>query len=116
MNSTLTSWQRTYIVPPNGIYTGGRQMKKLDILAATLVLVGGLNWGLVAVAKFDLVAWICGGLEFGETNAASRVIYGLVGLAAVYGIGSLLTAGRRTHTRPVTVGDSLLDRAPRHAA
>jgi uncharacterized protein len=74
-------------------------MKKLDFLAATLVLVGGLNWGLVAVAKFDLVAWICGGMDFGETNAASRVIYGLVGLAAVYGIGSLLTAGRRMHTR-----------------
>ena len=36
-------------------------MKKLDLLAATLVLVGGLNWGLVGVAKFDLVAWIFGG-------------------------------------------------------
>jgi uncharacterized membrane protein YuzA (DUF378 family) len=77
-------------------------MKKLDLLAATLVLVGGLNWGLVAVAEFDLVAWICGGLEFGETNAASRVIYGLVGLAAVYGIGSLATAGRRPAVRAAT--------------
>ena len=57
-----------------------------------------LNWGLVAVAKFDLVAWICGGMDFGQTNAASRVIYGLVGLAAVYGIASLLTARRRRHT------------------
>jgi uncharacterized protein len=65
-------------------------MKKLDVLAATLVLVGGLNWGLVALAKFDLVAWIFG-MEFGETNAASRVVYGLVGLAAVYGIGALLS-------------------------
>jgi uncharacterized protein len=104
------------IVPPNTIYTGGGQMKKLDVLAATLVLVGGLNWGLVAVARFDLVAWICGGLDFGETNAASRAIYGLVGLAAVYGIGSLLTAGRRTHTRPATVSDSLIDRVPPRAA
>jgi len=58
-------------------------MKKLDILAAVLVVVGGLNWGLVAVAKFDLVAALVG-LDFGETNAASRVVYGLVGLAAVY--------------------------------
>jgi hypothetical protein len=91
-------------------------MKKLDFLAATLVLVGGLNWGLVAVAKFDLVAWICGGMDFGETNPASRVIYGLVGLAAVYGIGSLLTAGRRMHTRAGTVGDSLIDRVPPRAA
>ena len=90
-------------------------MKKLDVLAATLVLVGGLNWGLVAVAKFDLVAWICGGMDFGETNAASRTIYGLVGLAAVYGIASLLTAARRTHARPATLSDSLVDRVPSRA-
>ncbi len=58
-------------------------MKKLDILAAVLVVVGGVNWGLVAVAEFDLVAKLVG-LEFGETNAASRIVYGLVGVAAVY--------------------------------
>jgi hypothetical protein len=79
-------------------------MRKLDLLAATLVLVGALNWGLVGVAKFDLVAWICGGMEFGETNAASRTVYSLVGLAAGYVIASLLTAARRptAHDRPVT--------------
>jgi uncharacterized membrane protein YuzA (DUF378 family) len=77
-------------------------MKKLDLLAATLVLIGGLNWGLVGVAKFDLVAWIFGGMDFGETNAASRTVYGLVGLAAVYGIGSFLTAARRPRTQPAT--------------
>jgi uncharacterized membrane protein YuzA (DUF378 family) len=79
-------------------------VRRLDLLAATLVLVGGLNWGLVGVAKFDLVAWICGGLEFGETNAASRIVYSLVGLAAVYGVGVLLLAARRpeTHPRPLT--------------
>ena len=58
-------------------------MKKLDILAAVLVVVGGLNWGLVAVGKFDLVAALVG-LDFGQTNAVSRIVYGLVGLAAVY--------------------------------
>jgi uncharacterized protein len=58
-------------------------MKKLDIAAAVLVAVGGINWGLVAVAKFDLVATLVG-LDFGQTNAASRVIYGLVGASAVY--------------------------------
>ncbi len=58
-------------------------MKKLDILAAVLLVVGGLNWGLIAVAEFDLVAALVG-LDFGETNVASRLIYGLVGLAAVY--------------------------------
>ena len=58
-------------------------MKKLDVLAAALVIVGGLNWGLVAIAEFDLVATLVG-LDFGETNAASRVVYGLVGVAAIY--------------------------------
>ena len=68
-------------------------MRKLDLLAAVLLIVGGLNWGLVALAEFDLVAWIFGE-DFGTTNAASRIVYGLVGLAAVYGIVSLV--GRRT--------------------
>ena len=58
-------------------------MKALDFLTALLVVVGGLNWGLVAIAEFDLVATLVG-LEFGETNALSRIIYGLVGLSAVY--------------------------------
>ena len=72
-------------------------MKKLDMLAATLLIVGGLNWGLVAVAEFDLVAWIFG-LDFGETNVASRIVYGLVGLAAVYGVTRL--AALRRHRSP----------------
>jgi uncharacterized membrane protein YuzA (DUF378 family) len=75
-------------------------MKKLDLLAATLLIVGGLNWGLVAVAEFDLVAWIFG-LEFGETNAASRIVYGLVGLSAIYAIGSLVSRARSVDPAPV---------------
>ena len=75
-------------------------MRKLDLLAATLLIVGGLNWGLVAVAKFDLVAWIFG-LDFGQTNAASRIVYGLVGLAAVYGIVSLVSRVRAASPAPV---------------
>jgi len=58
-------------------------MKKLDVLAASLLVIGGLNWGLVGLAQFDLVAWIVG-LEFGETNALSRIVYGLVGVSAIY--------------------------------
>ena len=75
-------------------------MKSLDLLAATLLIVGGLNWGLVAVADFDLVAWIVG-LEFGETNAVSRFVYGLVGIAAIYAIGSLVTRSRGVSPAPV---------------
>jgi uncharacterized protein len=70
-------------------------MKPLDAIATALVVVGGLNWGLVAIAQFDLVAWIFGE-EFGTTNAASRIVYGLVGIAAVYVTAALLA--RRRHT------------------
>jgi uncharacterized protein len=74
-------------------------MKKLDILAAVLLVVGGLNWGLVSLAEFDLVATIVG-LDFGEANAASRVIYGLVGLAAVYQIVQQAAIRRRWSRDP----------------
>jgi uncharacterized membrane protein YuzA (DUF378 family) len=76
-------------------------MKKFELLAATLVIVGGLNWGLVALAEFDLVAWIFGE-EFGTTNAASRIVYGLVGIAAVYGAGSLLARRTAGTAQPAT--------------
>lgn len=54
-------------------------MKTLDILAAILLVVGGLNWGLVGLFGFDLVATL-----FGDMSALSRVVYVLVGLGAVY--------------------------------
>jgi uncharacterized membrane protein YuzA (DUF378 family) len=59
-------------------------MRKLDIAALVLIIVGGLNWLLVGLAEFDLVAAISGGLEFGETNWFSRTVYILVGIAAAY--------------------------------
>ena len=58
-------------------------MKTATSIAGALVLVGALNWGLVALAEFDLVATVFG-LSFGETNVASRIVYGLVGLSALY--------------------------------
>ena len=69
-------------------------MKKLDVLAALLVVVGGLNWGLVALAEFDLVAALFG-LEFGETNGATRLVYALVGLGAAYQIAQQAAIRRR---------------------
>ncbi len=56
-------------------------MKKLngfDWIVAVLVIIGGLNWGLVGLFQFDLVASI-----FGDMSALSRVVYSLVGLAAL---------------------------------
>jgi uncharacterized membrane protein YuzA (DUF378 family) len=74
-------------------------VKKFDILAAALVIVGGLNWGLVAIGEFDLVATLVG-LEFGETNAASRVVYGLVGVAALYQVAQQSAIRRRWSDDP----------------
>ena len=74
-------------------------MKKLDMAAAALVIIGGLNWGLVAIAEFDLVAALVG-LEFGETNAISRIVYGLVGAAAVYQIAQQHAIRRRWSRDP----------------
>ena len=74
-------------------------MKIVNALAATLVVVGALNWGLIALAEFDLVAEIFG-LEFGETNAATRVVYGLVGLAGAYCLWVLVATRGRALAEP----------------
>jgi hypothetical protein len=58
-------------------------MKTLDVVATVLLVVGGLNWGLVGLAHFDLVAAIFG-MHFGETSILSSAVYTLVGLAALY--------------------------------
>jgi uncharacterized membrane protein YuzA (DUF378 family) len=75
-------------------------MKVLNGVALTLVIVGALNWGLVAIAKFDLVAEVFGE-EFGTTNAVTRIVYGLVGLAGVYLAATLLPAVLRGNDRRV---------------
>jgi uncharacterized membrane protein YuzA (DUF378 family) len=54
-------------------------MKMFDAIAAVLLVVGGLNWGLVGATGFDLVAAL-----LGDMSALSRAVYVLVGLAAVY--------------------------------
>ena len=66
-------------------------MRKLNGLAAILTIVGGLNWGLVGLFKFDLVAAVFGGMQFGEVNMASRIVYTLVGLSALYLASQLRT-------------------------
>lgn len=53
----------------------------LGWIALVLMIVGAVNWGLVGVANFDLVATL-----FGEGSALSRIVYSLVGLAGLYGI------------------------------
>jgi uncharacterized membrane protein YuzA (DUF378 family) len=58
-------------------------MKTLDAITGLLVVVGALNWGLVAIARFDLVAAIFG-MEFGQVSAITAVVYALVGLSGLY--------------------------------
>jgi uncharacterized membrane protein YuzA (DUF378 family) len=59
-------------------------MKTMDMVAAVLLVVGGLNWGLVALANFDLVAFLTQAGGFGAKNALGVIVYGLVGMAALY--------------------------------
>ena len=58
-------------------------MKQLNVIAAALVVDGALNWGLVAVARFDLVAALFG-MNFGEVSPFTATVYGLVGAAGLY--------------------------------
>ena len=55
-----------------------KEMKTLNVLTLILIIVGGLNWGLVGAAKFDLVATI-----FGAGSLLSNIVYILVGLSAL---------------------------------
>lgn len=56
-------------------------MKVIDKIALVLIIIGALNWGLIALFEFDLVAAI-----FGEMTVWSRIVYGLVGLSGLWGI------------------------------
>ena len=65
-------------------------MKTLDIVVGALLIIGGLNWGLVGLFEFDLVATL-----FGEMSLFSRFIYALVGIAALYDIVTLKAIWKR---------------------
>lgn len=54
-------------------------MYTLKIIAYILVIIGAINWGLVGFFNFDLVALI-----FGEMTLFARIVYGLVGISAIY--------------------------------
>ena len=55
------------------------KLNALDLVAFVLVIVGGLNWALVGVLNFDLVATI-----FGDMSTLSRIVYTIVGVSAIY--------------------------------
>lgn len=66
------------------------EVNGMDTIALILSIIGSLNWGLVSLFKFDLVAWIFGG----QTAVLSRIIYGLVGLAGLWCITLLFRKNR----------------------
>lgn len=55
-------------------------MSMIHKLALALLIVGGINWGLVGIFQFDLVAWLFGGVD----SVVSRIVYTLVGLSALW--------------------------------
>ena len=76
-------------------------MRPIDVIAAILLVVGGLNWGLVGVLDFNLVATL-----FGAGSMLSRVVYALVGLAAVYQAVSIRGIQRRWGVDVARTGSS----------
>lgn len=62
----------------------------MDTIALILSIIGSLNWGLVGIFKFDLVAWLFGG----QGSVVSRIIYTLVGLAGLWCITLLFRKGQ----------------------
>ncbi len=67
----------------------------MDRLALVLVIIGAINWGLIALFRFDLVANLFGG----QDAVLSRIVYGLVGLAGLYCISLLFREREKTGTR-----------------
>ena len=72
-------------------------MSALNIIAMILLIVGGLNWGLVGLFNFDLVAALFGG-TVGTHSSLARVVYVLVGIAALYGFALLAPLSGSTTT------------------
>jgi len=68
-------------------------MKVLNVITLVLLIVGGLNWGLVGLFGFDLVAAI-----FGAMSPLSRIVYALVGLSALWQIVPLVTGNTGNQT------------------
>ena len=64
----------------------------MDKFALVLVIIGAINWGLISLFQFDLVATIFGG----QTVLLSRIVYGLVGLAGLYRITLLFNEYEKT--------------------
>ena len=73
-------------------------MKSLDVLSLALLIVGGFNWGLWGLLEFDFVATVFGG----NTSGLSKIVYVLVGAAALYQLVKALLHSPEIETQIVT--------------
>jgi len=76
--------------PSTIIPTAPASGRVLDLASLTLLIIGGLNWGLVGLFDFDLVASL-----FGDGTMLARVVYVLVGIAALYGIVTAMKVAKK---------------------
>lgn len=74
----------------NDFYTGDESMKIINRIALILTIIGGINWGSIGLFKFDIVSWICGG----QDAVVARIIFSLVGIAAIWCISLLFTTNK----------------------
>ena len=82
------SYNSLHNLPPacaSYLHHDNGERKHMDTLALILVIIGALNWGLVGIFQFDLIASIFGGMS----TVVSRIIYTIVGLAGIWGISIL---------------------------
>lgn len=73
----------------------------MDTLSLVLIVIGAINWGLIGIFQFDLVASIFGGMS----GVVSRIIYTLVGIAGIWGMTMLF----RRHSRPAFMQENEVD-------
>ncbi len=66
------------------------KLNALDWIAMILIIIGGLNWALVGLFSFDLVAFVFGNMSF-----LSRTVYILVGLGALYELATIGKLGKK---------------------
>ena len=78
-------------------------MMIVNKIALLLIIVGALNWGLVGLFSFDLVAWICGG----ATAIMARIIYTVIALAGIWCISLLFRENEMVESRNDIIDDKV---------
>jgi len=76
-------------------------MRTITLIAQILIIIGGLNWGLVGIVGFDFIAAVFGGPQPVDMSSISRIVYALVGLGAVWVALNMKTIGKCVRSRPV---------------